>query len=112
MEFIIKTMTLIDEIREYINTRKENPEFNVNDVLVYLDLKQEEYRLKYEERNNKRKDLIPFGKYKDKNISDIAKIDSRYLKWMLKNCKLNDEMKTRIENEINRSQQTQQELRL
>lgn len=94
-------MTLIDDIRNLIIEGLRNDSFCYDDILTYLDEREEEYRVKNEERKNQRKDLIPFGKYKDKKITDIVKIDSRYMKWMLKNCSLNDELKTRIENELN-----------
>jgi uncharacterized protein (DUF3820 family) len=37
----------------------------------------------YEERK-KNTDTMPFGKYKFKRVEDVAKFDSQYFKWLLK----------------------------
>ena len=87
-------MTLLNDIREYINSNKDNTEFTTLDVLAFLDQKEEEYKKKRLESMDK----LPYGKYKGKSIDEVLKFDKKYLQWMMKNCNLNDELKTRIQN--------------
>ena len=40
---------------------------------------------------------IPFGKYKDKKISEIAQFDQKYLQWAIKQSWMFDDLKTEIQ---------------
>jgi len=57
---------------------------------------EEIYKLKI---NNKKEYEFTFGKYKNKKITDVIKNDKEYIKWIIKNSTMNENIKAIIKNE-------------
>jgi uncharacterized protein (DUF3820 family) len=78
------------------------------DVLVFLDKKEQQYKERNEAKKIESSDKLPFGKYRGKSIDDVLKFDKKYLQWMMKNCNLKDNLKTRIQNCVLRDEDSLQ----
>jgi hypothetical protein len=59
---------------------EENGEFTINDIETLI---KDFSKIEYEKRKEKT-DEMPFGKYKFKKVSDVAKFDKQYLKWLVR----------------------------
>lgn len=67
-------------IQVFLDKAEDKDTFNIDEIRENIE---EFSKLEYEKRK-KKTDLMPFGKYKFKKVSDIAKFDIRYLKWLSK----------------------------
>jgi hypothetical protein len=54
-----------------------------------------------ESENNKPVEVFPYGRYKNKRITDIAKIDLDYCKWMLRQSSLRPNLKAALDAVVN-----------
>lgn len=77
-----ETVKPLSYSQRLINQFKESPHerFTVGDIEKLIN----DFSLKEYEKRKEKTDEMPFGKYKYKKVSDVAKFDKQYLKWLTK----------------------------
>jgi uncharacterized protein (DUF3820 family) len=98
-QFHIKDKLHISYITSEVNGKMSNKKPSYTDRLLKAlealdnydeikklvnDFRAEEAKLYDEEKEKTPKDIIPFGKYKGKTVSEIAQFDRKYLEWVVK----------------------------
>jgi hypothetical protein len=86
---------LINEFKEKQEKHKHQT-YNLSQIESIIN---QFSKLEYEKRK-KKTDEMPFGKYKHKKVSDVAKFDKQYLKWLSRQDMMNKY--TELKDEINK----------
>ena len=87
---------LIQAFLDKAETKNDNS-FSMDDIKNQIEAfsKQE-----YEKRKEKT-DEMPFGKYKFKKVSEVAKFDKQYLKWLVRQDMMKNYEELKVEIEAN-----------
>jgi len=67
-------------INAFLEKAETKDSFNMDDITKTInDFSKQEY-----EKRKEKTDEMPFGKYKYKKVSEVAKFDKQYLKWLVR----------------------------